>query len=269
MYGQLRKLLVCSILLGSVINALLRSKPSIERNEQTKPAANTQNIPTGQPKKRPMNDSLLAHPIPHEEHWRNEQKRHWERQICAAISANWITKIGAAIAILALGAVAWQSNTAYQQLLLTDRTLKLSERAWVIIAGISLKEPVGVSQKAIAVAGFKISGHSPALEMSVKHQITVSPMIPMVDIPFLSKIQVGSIAVYGPDTKPLSTVEHPMTNNEFGELIAGRSHIYSYGLIEYADIFGQRHWTSFCYRTVSLAELNMVACPRGNETDKN
>jgi hypothetical protein len=161
--------------------------------------------------------------------------------------------------------------TSIVQLCMLKSTHETSERAWITIRGVTLEKNIVGGQEAHVVAGLKNSGHSPALRVGVKNFVTVAPSLPLEQMQeFINRGDpIGSFAVIGPDTKPTNDVRHLVMQDEISEMIAKKGNLYSFGVVEYRDIFGNDHWTTFCYRTVSITELNLVACKTGNDVDKN
>lgn len=125
--------------LSSELLSPSKQKP-VKRNEQESPVDNHHDIPVTQQSERSSIDSLVAQPSSHDDQWRNEQKRYWERQICLSKWLNWVTGIAAAIALSGLYFVYLQADSsriaAEASKISADianQTLQASRRPWVDI----------------------------------------------------------------------------------------------------------------------------------------
>ena len=260
MFGPLMKLLAYSILL---IDALCSLKPSIQGKAKEHRGKHDQQIPERQQSELPSINPAIAQPSCKDEQWHNEQKTYWDRQIRIGYLLNWITGIAAGIAFLAL-------IPLYIQMQSAQNALKVTERAWVIVKGITLEDFMVAGQEPVAIAGFYNSGHTPALQVSVHHFQRIVPSLAPKDKPDFRRIAGESVTVVGPDSKVTSKQKYmSVTMEEMSNMAAGRAYLYNYGIIQYMDIFGIDHWTMFCYRSRDLTDRNLVACSEWNETDKN
>ncbi len=229
-------------------------------------------------------------PSSQEDQWQSEQKSYWERQIRISeqqtrisIWLNGITLSAAAAAGVTLYFLSVQTSdlsvqtniakttaqTAIDQLGMMKTSLQTTERAWVTVKGITLENLMVAGQEPVAVAGFYNSGHSPALQLTLHHFHQIVPGLAAKDKPDFRRIADESLAVVGPKSKMMSTKKYlSVTMEEMSNMAAGRAHLYSYGLIQYRDIFNTDHWTMFCYRSRDLSDRNLVACSEWNEVDK-
>ena len=146
---------------------------------------------------------------------------------------------------------------------------RATERAWIVVKGVKLDAPLAEGVTATVIAGFHNSGHSPALQMFMTNAVTIVASLPLGNMPKFPNDSNRSLSVVGPDRQASSTIGLIVSKEDIINLQAKKSDLYSFGTIEYVDIFGTNHWTNFCFRTVSLTNLNLVACPRWNDVDNN
>jgi len=205
----------------------------------------------------------MSEPPAHEKQWREDQKTHWKRQIRLS---EWLNRITAAGTIIALAALIF----LYIQINIAKTALKTSERAWVTIPGVTLEAPIVADQKARVVAGLRNSSKSPALQMTIRHAVAVLSSMPSVDRESFLKHPTDSTSILGPETTYHSfNTDYLVTTDAMREIASKRVAFYSYGLIEYVDIFGTSHWLTFCFLTNDITITNLFTCQRGNDTDKN
>lgn len=148
---------------------------------------------------------------------------------------------------------------------------KATERAWVTVRGVTVQQSAAPGAKVPVVAGLRYSGNSPALQITIKHMLAIAPSLPpeLKPKPGLPSPHGGSLGVMGPNSTGTSKGEYLVTAEDMINLVAGKAHFYSFGIIEYMDIFGTKHWTMFCYRSHALTDVDLVACSEWNEIDNN
>ncbi len=255
---------------------LYRKQPPVQEQHREHAANDRQRVSADQQCERPMiNPSVTQYPSK-EDQWHSDEKAYWERQIRLNKWLNGITAAGVVAAIVAfipliiqMRAAQITTQTAIEQLQMAKTSLQTTERAWVTVKGITLNSPMIAGQEPLAVAGLHNSGRSPALHMTVHHWLKIAPSLLPTDKPELRRTPVASLAVLGPDSKVTSATKFlTVTMEEMSNMRAGKAHLYSYGIIQYRDVFYADHWTRFCYRTRDLSDLNMVACPEWNEVDE-
>jgi hypothetical protein len=90
------------------------------------------------------------------------------------------------------------------------------------------------------------------------------------------KVMAGTIFPNGKIAESFEAIKHGQDRAEAivftrplkDELFSGQSFIVVHGRIEYGDIFGTTHWTTYC-RFVLHPELISEECTRYNDTDNN
>jgi hypothetical protein len=105
--------------------------------------------------------------------------------------------------------------------------------------------------------------------VTIKHWVTIAPSLPLETKPNFPNVPTQSSSMVGPDSMISSRVLHSITPEDMSNLTANRANLYSFGIVEYTDIFDIKHWTTFCYRSLSLIDLNLVACSGWNDADRN
>ena len=89
-------------------------------------------------------------------------------------------------------------------------------------------------------------------------------------------VQAGTIFPNGTITESFEGIQHDIDKAEAiiltpslrGELFSGESLLIVYGRMDYSDIFGVKHWTTYC-RYVLHPERISDQCTRYNDTDSN
>jgi len=237
-------------------------QPTIEEYLQEQIPKNPQHVLADQQLKRPAVDLSVAQPFAQQDQW-NKENNYSERQLCVSKWLNGITIVSAVLAGIALIFLWVQIN-------MMKTSLQTTERAWITIKGVTLGKGMVAGEEIPLSAGFQNSGHSPALHVTVKHLVAISSTLPFeAKLNFPNSPPTQSLAVLGPDSKMMSHVQHSVTIEDMNNLIAQKAYLYSFGIIEYVDIFDANHWTTFCYRSKSLSDLNLVACSGWNDMDKN
>ncbi len=155
---------------------------------------------------------------------------------------------------------------------------RLEQRAWISTLSIPKVKPEIGKQLNIPVA-FKNNGKTPADNVTT---LVYMSMVKKGERPIFSykdiSGQIISRGIMLPDD--VRTVEIPMeweirdklidgklTKEMFDILNAGIETIYIYGKISYNDIFGESHWTTFCY-IYDPSDGYSITCEEHNLMDK-
>ena len=177
-------------------------------------------------------------------------------------------------ALIAQQGIAQNALTASQEnfmksLKSSDNQSRLDQRAWVGHIDSSVSEV-----KEEAPITFKItlsnSGKTPALrvrtEISSAHGPATANFIPRYTKPTpqmrrgVGVIQPGGKAVIEQKTGPVTYIE---------KLRDGANLYYVFGRIDYEDIFGRPHWTTYCLYIGGEPTLSlMFQCRSYNDVDK-
>lgn len=167
-----------------------------------------------------------------------------------------------------------QAQTAFDA---TVQQFHLDQRAWVAAVGIS--PPPTAGQPFDVAVRVRNTGKTFAKNFGTV--FTVEPL-KRNEAPDFSRelIEPKSITVLAPNGDYLSTSHTPITTpagiiqtltverlqDLKNQLTAGDLQILAHGRISYRDIFGCRHWTTFCFNLTP--DWEYVSCSTHNDTDE-
>jgi hypothetical protein len=132
--------------------------------------------------------------------------------------------------------------------------MRLDQRAWVGISNVFGVPTLHQIWKTVVV--YHNSGKTPARNL---FGIAVSDPVPAGKSPDFSYVHDrlvhgGMIPPNGDYSSPIFTGRSkstgkysPLDQPAIDELTSGRLRVYTHGRIVYDDIFGCRHWLTFCY----------------------
>jgi hypothetical protein len=136
----------------------------------------------------------------------------------------------------------------------------LDERAWVAPFEMSLERGVTDTNYVFLKLEFKNTGKSPALKVSEAHGFTVG----FNNVPTNDPIIPTNSMMLAPNSTTFIRSQ-PIYYMDIENFIANDAPACIYGKISYEDIFGNRHWTQFCW---SLEDgRNFRPSPVHNSTD--
>jgi len=183
--------------------------------------------------------------------------------------------------IVAVVAGTFYAVLAYWQWHTMHRSLLVDQRAWISVVflsnfpleGASIPAPIQLTNtgktpakdvEGDIVATVLKRGDEPLFDYSVGHphnRLHAGAIFP--NTPISTAV---SLVRYG-----LQTAEPIVPTPELRQEIAsGQSFIIFYGKITYADIFGVRHWTTFCTGSGSAIQSNdLKKCVSYNDVDNN
>jgi hypothetical protein len=143
----------------------------------------------------------------------------------------------------------------------TIDNFRQDQRAWVApLVPISKVE----NGKAFFNVPFKNTGRTPAVETQAGLKVTNNlNRIPTTDPEPDKGSGKGLIPPDGVENT--SNINDPL-DEAHTKLVIHGTHVYVFGTIRYKDIFGQKHWTQFCYETWGTM-LAAIPCPVHNTTD--
>lgn len=148
-----------------------------------------------------------------------------------------------------------------------DKTLQISERAWVTAKLVTLQKPIAVGDQPTVVAELQNSGHSPAMNVTLIHWAGITDRLPDTEeLPLKTSLDEQSVSVIGPGFPIISTVRLPqkLTNAGIRNLMHGTSRVYTFGKVEYTDIFNNKHTTIFCFKSHSVTDTTLALCSKWN-----
>ena len=168
-----------------------------------------------------------------------------------------LTKVSAALLLIYAtftGLQLWNSH----------RNFLVDQRAWIYIGGMNLR-PLQISEPAKVDVWINNAGRTPgsptggAILLNISHE----PIEHVEDITNTPKPVAGIVfpgIVYVPEITVSKNVAMAADIEAFNAK-PPRLWIYVYGRMEYRDIFGDHHTTSYC--AVSNGTTNFGGCPQG------
>jgi hypothetical protein len=170
-----------------------------------------------------------------------------------------ISILGSVIAVLSLVAV-------YIGLFQNKSTFKRGERAWVMIEEFRFVNPFSTTSNATIYTSIKNVGKSPALEVKVHKQSTLSG--PHCSINYSRGPYKGDTLDIGPgQIHPLiSPTISPLPQECIDDLNSGAATYKLEGTITYKDEFGDSHESGFCGMYAGLSTRDILPCDEGNYT---
>jgi uncharacterized repeat protein (TIGR01451 family) len=169
------------------------------------------------------------------------------------------------------------ANATVQSARVSDDALKLGQRAWVSVQSVRLEPPTPTIGQPLTIrVGIRNTGLTPAVR--IVGTSVVDP-VPEGAYPLFShtkdrRVAVGMLAPQADHFFPMTVTTSissgkpaPLTEPIFAYLVAGKARLYAHGRIDYADVFGDRHWITFCYRLTIPLNGNFELCAGHNETD--
>jgi hypothetical protein len=148
----------------------------------------------------------------------------------------------------------------------TQRAMRLDQRAWVVWKAIDgapvLDKPWKIDTY------FTNTGRTPA--KNVKVFCRVQPAIDEAEVDFGAAVFEKRATIIAPNDAnsfcPLNPLTIPKVTQDVLDTFSTKSKIeFNYGLITYDDIFGQKHWLSFC-RSMDPDGRAWNACATHNDT---
>lgn len=184
----------------------------------------------------------------------NQERRHWQNfslQVALALGT-WLAFAAAAI-------YAWQAHLQLCEMKRSTDIIRaqgrLEERAWVFVRYIGPKD--GCAWKAI---DFVNSGHTPALQFSIRAGLAPVQKGQPPDAVESELPGKGIVA-------PGGTYSSCIGDKSIDSANWSNYDLFIHGRLEYWDVFGVEHWTTFRYKRATNGTF--VPYKTGNEMDKN
>lgn len=156
---------------------------------------------------------------------------------------------------------------------------RLDQRAWVTVTSIHIMDGFSNAKNSKVEAIVTNTGRTPALGWRIKcGTIYTGGEQSRSDIAKILKESARpldtSVGVIGPDVHPIVTMDtDASTYPEFKRVLGVKPfYLYVFGRMDYRDIFGKDHFTTFCFYRVSdtpVSEIGFSVAPFGNETDES
>jgi hypothetical protein len=156
-------------------------------------------------------------------------------------------KANIAIMLLICAVTAIYAYFSYLQWVVLHNSMKLDQRAWVGVSGVTANvkndEPATFSIK------IKNTGKTPANNVTGICRFEIVPQNGFPDFTKLRSLSGETKNIIPPlhDVTLTFDTGFCITNDVINQVTNGMMQTYIYGVIRYHDIFGYRHWTTFCY----------------------
>jgi hypothetical protein len=163
------------------------------------------------------------------------------------------------------------AQNAEQSIRATQEQMRLDERAWVGVSGISItldpSKPLKFETRVV------ILGKSPATSIVTKLGMNSFPkdhvlrpsdiVLDKRELKNGTAVPMGSFPVREIGADPVNPMEQATI-----EAILGKTYVgYFFGETTYRDIFRMRHWTRFCFVIPSGNSDDSYPCPIYNDSD--
>lgn len=195
-----------------------------------------------------------------------------EKAAHEARRANLFGMIAASLSVVTVAGLIfsiWQTRGALGEARLSNRIAaraarkagKLGEqqiRAYIVVVEPKWVVPPGAAETMIIETRHKNVGQTPALDIFHEQQIMISfgdpPTAMATDIwdklPPVEKQANGSVSILAKgDERPMRTESYKTPDQLVEQLWTGQAAILVRGWVEYADIFGLRHRTEYCFHS--------------------
>lgn len=181
---------------------------------------------------------------------------------CAARNANRISREGVANA---------------------DRNFRIDERAWIGFKFVEGTMTFTIGKSFLVPTELVNSGKTPAKNTHGNIVVGVFRKGEPLNFDYSPghgntnyAVQAGTIFPNGGITESFEALEHGIGQKQpliltpaiKDQLFSGESYLIVHGKIEYWDVFGKYHWTTYC-RYVLHPEIISPECMHYNDTDKN
>ena len=207
------------------------------------------------------------------------------RQQGKMLCAMWAT---AGITFLAFGAAAYyayiaerQLSALNQQIMRADRNFRIEQRAWVGFSLVPGNLTFTMNRPFLVPTLLVNSGKTPAKDVSGQIVVGVIGRGQPIDFSYAPghahyEISAGTVFPNGQFQESFEGIEHGANQAQailidkplLNAILSSEKLVLVHGRITYWDVFGQRHWTTYC-RIVSNPSLIPPDCMSYNRTDDN
>ena len=164
------------------------------------------------------------------------------------------------------------ANVASQALKESGNQFKIDERPYLIKEYIRLAAKPAMNEKLYGEVLWKNTGKTPALRARIQLKIDVLDKEPNTPLEWLNNAkkqkarnEIGSTL----GRSSFLSGDNPLGPVDYGKIKTKKSHVYIFGAISYADIFGGTHETFVCarYDPDSVNELYLWPCEGEHAND--
>ena len=126
-------------------------------------------------------------------------------------------------------------------------TREIENRAWVIVTGANMAREMKVGEPPIVSFVMANKGNTPARNVRVTSEVQIrdSPVPDGASVTVRGSMSAATIA---PDAEVATFAPSNVVLDEstFAAVSKGQKHLYAWGVLQYEDIFGKAHVTSYC-----------------------
>ncbi len=192
--------------------------------------------------------------------------------------------ISGALAIIGVAALYIYGGQLKEMQRSTDATIanfKRDERAWMAFKFMEGNLTFTIGKSFLVPTQIVNTGKTPARDVRGKIVVGVLKNGERLGLDYSPghahyQVFAGTIFPTGHIEQSFEGIQHGIPNAEsiilnkpmWEEILSGKSLVVVHGRIEYKDIFGTDHWTTYC-RYVLHPELISEECTRYNDTDDN
>jgi hypothetical protein len=199
--------------------------------------------------------------------------------------ATWAAFVAATI-YAGIAVLQWRANkraaeATVQGVTNADKSFKQDERAWMAFKFVEGSITFTINKSFLVPTELLNTGKTPAKNVHGNIMVGVFEKGEPLDFSYSAghanyKVQAGTIFPSGKIVESFEGIKHGQERTEpiiftvplKNDLFSAKSFIVVHGRIDYKDIFGIEHWTTYC-RYVLHPELISEECTRYNDTDDN
>ncbi|HEV2863055.1 MAG TPA: hypothetical protein VGX48_18715 [Pyrinomonadaceae bacterium] len=126
-------------------------------------------------------------------------------------------------------------------------TREIENRAWVIVTGAQMAKEMKVGEMPIVNFIMANKGNTPARNARITSEVQIrdSPVPDGASVTVRGSMSAATIA---PDAEVATFAPSNVVLDEstFAAVSKGQKHLYAWGVLQYEDIFGKAHVTSYC-----------------------
>jgi hypothetical protein len=220
-------------------------------------------------------DSQDTHSVPETQRGKPKHSR-LKTLTCLNVTFNGILAFTTILLMISAVYQAWLMNrqwdTMERTLEMSDKTMKIDERAWVTPKEAKIRLPIAAGLVPMIRVVYQNTGRSPSRETKVRHSITVlmANRIPNEKMPDMQSVADDeTIALIGPQVTHRTEVllKRPLTEKDIAHLNSKEWLLMTYGLVTYLDIFDIKHETTFCFIVRDLYEEDLSPCDKWNDAN--
>ena len=174
---------------------------------------------------------------------------------------------GLVLVAMVYGVASYLLYSETQQMFASARDeARLSQRAWITVAGVALAEPLEPKRPIRAVVTIKNAGQTPGFRMAVSPRLTIRD----TDPPFVNRMMQPDAGVtdIGPgETASVSVAldeAWPRALADLSSPAAGNRRLYAIVEVAYSDVFQHAGTTRVC-SVYQPKDKAFVPCGAGNE----